>query len=233
MKTALPLLLMLAPIAAAQANDPNEARITGTRLDISATGESHRTPDVATVSAGVVTQAGNAVKAMADNAARMTATIAALRRAGVEERDIRTQAIRLNPQYRYADGQPPALTGYQATNSVAVTLRDLPQAGAVLDALVAAGANEINGPNLAVAHPEAALDEARTDALAKARARAELYAKAAGLHVSRIVAISENGSGEPVVRPMQIMVTAKRAATPIAAGDETMGVTLNVTFELH
>ncbi len=232
MKTLLPLALLLAPIAAAYADSPNEARIVGTRLDISTTGESHRTPDIATVSAGVVTQAGNAVKAMSDNAARMTATIAALRHAGIDERDIRTQSIRLNPQYRYTDGQPPALSGYQATNGVAVKLRDLARTGAVLDALVAAGTNEINGPNLAVDHPEAALDEARVDALTKARARAELYAKAAGLHVGKIVAIAESGGSDNAPRPM-VFVTAKRASTPIEPGEETLAITLNVTFELQ
>jgi len=233
MKTLALLLagtLAAAPTLAQTAPEPH---ITGTRLDISASGESHRTPDVATVSAGVVTQASNAAKALADNATRMTATIAALRKAGVAERDIQTQSIRLNPQYRYDNGQPPVLTGYQANNTVSVRLRDLAGAGAVLDALVAAGANEINGPTFAVDKPDAALDEARVEALGKARARAELYAKAAGLHVARIVRISETGGEASPVRPMAMMAMAKRDSTPVAVGEETLGVTLQVTFELQ
>lgn len=226
--------LATAPFASAVAQAPAAPRVEGTRLDIVATGEARRTPDVASVSAGVVTQAANAGKAMADNAERMSTTIDALKKAGVAARDIQTQSLRLSPQYRYADNQPPVLTGYQASNTVAVRLRDLARAGAVLDALVAAGANQINGPDLSVDHPEAALDEARTAALATARARAELYAKAAGLRVARIVTISESGTSEPsIVRPMPMMAMAKRASTPVEAGEDTLAVTLNVIFDLQ
>ena len=218
------------PLGTAWAAD--EPRITGTRLDISATGVAHRTPDIVSLSAGVVTQAPTAARAMADNAARMTATIAALKGAGIESRDIQTQSVRLNPQYRYDNNQPPVLTGYQATNTVGVRFHDIARAGAILDALVKAGANEINGPNFEVDHPDAALDEARLEALGKARARAELYAKAAGLHVARIVSIGENETSQPV-RPMPMMAMAKRDATPIEAGEQALAVTVSVTFELQ
>jgi len=105
--------------ALAQAGQP---LITGTRLDITAEGAVNRTPDLALVSAGVVTQAPTANAAMRDNAARMAATVAALKRAGVADRDIQTAAISLNPQYRYADNKPPEITGYQASNQVSVGL---------------------------------------------------------------------------------------------------------------
>lgn len=234
MKLLAVLAIGLAPLAAQAQAPTQETRMAGTRLDIAATGESRRTPDIANVTAGVVTQAGTAARAMTDNAARMTATLAALRQAGIANRDIRTESIRLSPQYRYADNQPPVPTGYQASNSVSVRLRDLTGAGAVLDALVAAGANQIEGPELSVDHPEAALDEARTAALAIARARADLYAKAAGLRVVRIVRIGEESGGGPAARPMAMMATGgKRAATPVEAGEETLAVTLQVTFELQ
>lgn len=208
--------------------------LSGTRLDIAATGEVTRTPDVATINAGVVTQAGGAAKAMADNASRMTATIAALRKAGVADRDIRTASLRLSPQYRYADNQPPVLTGYQAANQVTVRFRDIAKTGSILDALVAAGANQIDGPNFAVDKPEAALDEARTQALATARARAELYAKAAGMRVKRIVRIGESGGAEPPIRPMMMMsARAKADSTPVEPGEESLSITLQVTFELQ
>ncbi|MGS3087700.1 SIMPL domain-containing protein, partial [Escherichia coli] len=84
-------------------------------------------------------------------------------------------------QYRYTDGQPPAITGYQATNTVSVRFRDVARSGTVLDTLVAEGANQIEGPNLSIDKPDAALDEARTDAVKRARARADLYASAAGM----------------------------------------------------
>ena len=220
----------LAPVLAQQATPP---LLAGTRLEISATGEVQRTPDLATIGAGVVKQASNAGTAMADNARAMTATIAALKRAGVVERDIQTASLSLQPQYRYGDNQPPVLTGYQASNRVTVRLRDLAKAGGVIDALVAAGANQIDGPTLSIDKPEPALDDARTAALASARARAELYARAAGLHVRRIVSISETGDGaRPPVMPMMMKMARAQGDTPIAAGESTLSVSLQVTFEL-
>jgi uncharacterized protein YggE len=220
------------PLAAVEAQDaPLPLAMTGTRLDIAATGEVTRAPDLATISAGVVTQAGSASKAMAQ---RMTATVAALRKAGIADRDIRTAALRLTPQYRYADNQPPVLTGYEASNQVSVKFRDIAKAGSILDSLVAAGANQIDGPNFSVDRPESALDEARTQALATAKARAELYAKAAGLRVKRIVRIGEAGGAEPPVRPMMMMAArAKQDSTPVHPGEETLAISLQVTFELE
>jgi uncharacterized protein YggE len=226
-------LLAVALLAATPAFAAPEPVITGTRLDISATGSVDRAPDMATIGAGVVTQSSSAGAALSDNAKRMTATIAALKRAGVADRDIQTASLSLQPQYRYGDNPPPVLTGYQASNRVSVRLRDLERAGAVIDALVASGANQLDGPTFGIDKPEAALDEARTQALATAKARADLYAKAAGLHIKRIVQISESEVGGPVVRPMAMMAMAKRDSTPVAAGEQTLSVNLSVTFELE
>ena len=223
----------VALLAAAPAWAAPEPALTGTELVLSATGSIDRAPDMATIAAGVVTQSATAGAALADNARRMTATIAELRRAGVAERDIQTASLSLQPQYRYGDAQPPVLTGYQAANRVSVRLRDLAQAGAVIDALVAAGTNQIDGPTFGLAGPEAVLDEARTQALATARARADLYARAAGLRVKRIVRIAESENGSPILRPMAMMAVAKREATPVAPGEQTFAVTLAVTFELE
>jgi uncharacterized protein YggE len=232
MKTLLLPLAALA-IAAPAFADVTTTPIAGTELDISATGASTRAPDIASIGAGVVTQASRAGDAMAANAKAMTATIAALKRAGVADRDIQTQSINLQPQYRYADNQPPVLTGYQASNRVSVRIRDIARAGGVIDALVSAGANQIDGPTLAVEHPEAALDEARAKALATARSRAELYAKAAGLTVKRIVRISESENAGPIVRPMAMMARAAKDSTPVEAGEQELTVNLSVVFELN
>jgi uncharacterized protein YggE len=230
MKILLPLALLAATPALA---DVTTTPIAGTTLDISATGTSTRTPDLMVIGAGVVTQANKAGEAMRTNATAMTATVAALKRAGIADRDIQTQSINLQPQYRYGDNVPPVLTGYQASNRVSVRLRDLKNAGSVLDALIAAGANQIDGPTLSVDHPEAALDEARAKALTTARTRAELYAKAAGLTVRRIVRISESdGSSPPIVRP-QAMSLRKADSTPVEAGEQELSVTLSVVFELN
>src|SRR4051794_6656398 len=171
--------------------------IAGTRLDISATGEVTRVPDIAVISAGVVTRAPTATGAIQDAADRMQHVLAALNRAGIQERDIQTSSVSLNPEYRYVDNQPPQLTGYTANNQLSVRFRDIRNSGKILDALVKEGANQINGPNLTIDRLEAALDEARAQAVAIGRARAELYARSLGLRVARIVSVSESGGFAP------------------------------------
>ncbi|WP_242139298.1 SIMPL domain-containing protein [Sphingomonas sp. TREG-RG-20F-R18-01] len=208
----------------------------GTLLDVSAEGRTSRVPDVATIRAGVVTQGQTAAAALSENATRMTRVLAALRQAGVATHDVRTASVSLSPQYRYTDGQPPAVSGYQASNSVSIRLRDVAKSGSILDALVAQGANQIDGPTLSLDKPEAALDEARTDAVRIARSRAELYAKAAGLSVARIVTISENGANDGTAPqpPMYAMARVMKSSesTPIAAGETQVSVTVSVRFLL-
>ncbi len=229
--TALPAAAQqVAPVAAAPL--PADA----TLLEVSAEGKATRTPDIATIRAGVVSQAPTAAAALADNAQRMTRVVAALRRAGVAERDLQTAQIQLQPQYRYAENQPPAITGYQASNSVAVRFRDVAKSGAILDALVAQGANQIDGPNLSVDAADAALDEARTDAIRRARARADLYARAAGLRVDRILSISESGGTMPPPQMPMMMARAsiqRDESTPVAAGEQELTATVAVRFLLR
>jgi len=206
--------------------------IAGTRLDINATGEVTRVPDVAIITAGVVTRSATASGAIQQAATRMARVREALRQAGIADRDIQTSNISLEPQYTYANNQPPKLNGYAATNQLSIRFRDIENTGKILDALVAQGANQIGGPTLEVSKPEEALDEARTRALAAARARAELYARATGKRVGRILSISESGSimnGLP--RPM--MAQARMVSTAIDPGEQNLSVTLSVSFELE
>ena len=226
------MLLAAAPGAAlAQAAAP--VSVSGTRVDVVATGEVTRAPDIVRINAGVVTQAPTAVEAIRQNAARMARVRAALERAGIAPRDIQTSNISLQPDYRYAENQPPQLTGYRASNQVDVRFREIESSGRILDALVAEGANQINGPSLEIDRPEAALDEARTAALANARARAELYARALGMRVARVLLVSESGAMPPRPMPMLRMQAADSAGTSIEPGEQTLSVTLTVSFELE
>lgn len=225
--------ILATPSAAYADNGTATAPITGTRLDISADGQVTRAPDIATVTAGVVTQSGSAASAMADNAKRMATAVAALRKAGIADKDIRTSSLSLQPQYRYTDNQPPALTGYQASNQLTVTFHDIGRAGPILDALVGQGVNQLSGPDFALEHPDEAMDEARMQAMQKARARAELYAKAAGMSVRKTIAISENGGYSPPAPRVFMMARAEKVASDIQPGEEKIGVTVNVTFELQ
>lgn len=230
------LIALCVPAGAAAAQEGPVQAITGTRLDVVATGEVKRVPDIAHISAGVVTQARTATAAISQNAQQMNRVIAALKRAGIAERDIQTSSINLNPEYRYTENQPPALTGYRAGNEVTVRFRNIAETGAILDALVAEGANQINGPMLTIDKPEAALDEARQQALAIARARAEIYARAAGMRVARILSISETGAMRPPYpMPMAQRAMAQDAAaeSKIVPGEQTLAMTLSVSFELR
>ncbi|MGI4730762.1 MAG: SIMPL domain-containing protein [Janthinobacterium lividum] len=235
--------MLLSAAAVAQVPDPaagasaGGAPADGTMLTVSARGRVSRVPDLATIRAGVVTQGATAAGALAENAARVDKVIAALRTAGIAPRDLSTASVSLQPQYRYADGQAPVVTGYQATNAVSVRFHDIARAGRVLDTLVAQGANQIEGPNLSLENPDAALDEARTDAVRRARARADLYAAAAGLHVQRIVSISEEGEESappaPVMFRMRAEAMAAAPSTQLLPGQTDVAATLSVRFLLR
>ncbi len=234
---ALALAATAIPVGAiAEAQTVPVAVISGTRLDVSATGEVTRVPDIAIISAGVQTLQPTATAAIDENAARMERVRAALKRAGIEDRDIQTSSINLNPEYQYDQNRPPKLTGYRATNTVNVKFRDLKRTGAILDALVAEGANQINGPNLSIDKPESALDEARTKAIANGRARADLYARALGMRVVRLISVSEGG-GYNVPPPMPMVAQmAERSAgadSKIDPGTQQLQVNISMSFELQ
>jgi uncharacterized protein YggE len=229
------LVSVAAPLGApALAQDAAIRPIAGTRLDIAAAGEVRRVPDIVTISAGVMTQAPSAVEAIRQNAERMAAVRRALERAGIAARDIQTSNVSLHPEYRYQENQPPQLVGYRASNQVNVRFRDIAASGRILDALVAQGANQINGPMLGIDRPEAALDEARTTAIANARARAELYARALGMRVIRVLSVSEGGAMPMPPVPMLRMQAADAGeATSIEPGEQVLSVTVTVSFELQ
>lgn len=231
------------PAAMAQERETREVQIIrqgplgveGTVLSVSAEGKATARPDMATVMLGVTTEGQTAQAAFQANAQRMNALIQALRRAGVAERDIQTSNISINPQYVYEERQPPRLTGYQATNTVNAKVRNLDRLGATLDAAVNAGGNTLNGVSFSHQQPDAQLDAARTDAMREARRRAELYARAAGLSVGRIISISESGGIQPPVPMPYARMQAADAVmnTPTMPGEIDTLINLSVVFELR
>jgi uncharacterized protein YggE len=251
---ALPLFAATAAIAqpAAQTTITPSANLA--ILNITAEGRSERTPDLASFTAGVVAQGKTAAEAMAANSRRMTQVIAAIRQSGVAERDIQTSALSVQPQYyqprervRQPDGSvteppeptPPRIIGYEARNTVTVRVRRLADMGGMIDALVAAGANQVEGPYFSVDQPSAAGDEARADAIRAARHRAELYAREAGYRSARILTISEGGGYYPVARDIVVTGYAGGAMAPppppapVQPGEMTIGVSLSVQFALE
>lgn len=208
--------------------------LSGTRLELVARGEVRRVPDIAVISAGVVTQAADANSAMRDNAARMARVIAALKKAGLADRDLATSSINLSPQYRYVENQAPVIVGYQASNQLSIRFREIAWSGSILDVLVKEGANQISGPSLQIDKPQAALDEARVAAVKQARSRAELYAGATGLRIKRIVSISEQEGFSAPPMPMAMMARdSAEAKTEVLPGEQALSVSVNVVFELE
>ncbi|MCJ2185260.1 SIMPL domain-containing protein [Novosphingobium beihaiensis] len=238
----LPLTALGAPSVSAQTAASVLMEQGHTLLQINAQGTSTREPDMATFSAGVTTRGQTASTALSENAARMNKVIAALKRAGIAAKDIQTRNLSVNPVYsqpaRRPDGSYDSderrIIAYQADNQVSVRQRKLDDYGKVIDALVSAGANQVNGPDFTLSHPEAAQDEARIDAIKEARRRADLYAEAAGLHVVRILSVTESGGFNPpiMLTAAKRMMTDEAAPSPVAAGEVDVKVNLNVRFEL-
>ena len=226
-------LLATSATAAFADTGPADTRFGATTLDISATGEVHAQPDMATINLGVTTQAASAAQALSDNAAAMAKVIATLRAAGIAERDIQTSSLNVSPQYVYEQNQPPRLTGYQAVNQVAVTVRDLARLGPAVDAVVSAGATNVGSIEFGLMSRVPAENAARLAAVKALEDKAALYADASGYHIRRLVNLSE-GEPQQIVRPMAMAGLALRAApaTPVESGELTVQVTVAGEFEL-
>ena len=195
------------------------------------------TPDVARISAGVVTSAPTATAAMRQNAVKMDAVVAQLRRMGIDPRDIQTRNFNVNPQYRYdRPREQQILTGYQVSNSVSVRLRDLDKVGDTLDTLVKAGANNISGPQFSLEDNDDVKAEARAKAYARGLTMARDYARLAGYGDVRLLEVSESVSSSARRQENAIMLTAARSAdavsTPIAAGEVGTSVSIHVKYEM-
>src|SRR5512147_1016855 len=162
-------------------------------------------PDTAMIRLGVGTQEKTAREASEANAKQMTAVLAAIKDTGVADRDIQTSRLSLQPQYDPNKSGTARLTGFQASNQVTVRIRDIDKLPAVLDRAIGAGANEMSGIEFVVSEQSKLLDQARDDAVADARRKAELYAKAAGVKLGNVVSITEEGSSPPPRPVMQAM----------------------------
>lgn len=190
-------------------------------------------PDVAEIEAGVTTEAKTARAASEANAKAMNAVFAALKAAGIAQKDVQTSQISLQPQMtsRNNSSTPPQIAGYRATNRVGVTLRDIAKIGDALDALVASGANDIGGIGFSVSQSSKLLDDARARALEDAHRKAAIYAQSAGVTLGGPLNISEDGAPPPMAfRTMKASMAD--APTPIAAGEQTLRVSVHVTYEI-
>ena len=238
MRFALAVLVAFAATMPAMAQpEPLQAPRPATFV-LSGEGSASATPDIAFLTSGVVSQGDTARAALDANTAAMQKLIASLKDASIEAKDIQTSGFSVQPRYVYSqrnDGQqePPRIVGYEVRNNVTVTVRDLTKLGAVLDNAVTEGSNQIDGLSFDVSNKTALLNEARKKAFADAKAKAELYAEAAGVKLGRLRDLSEQAGAFPPPRPMMRMEAAKaRADVPIERGEQELQVNITATWEI-
>jgi uncharacterized protein len=200
-------------------------------VSVSATGSVTAEPDVAQISAGVLTEADSAKDAMSRNSVVMTKLIDGLKAGGIQPKDVQTTTLNVEPRYTQPkDGRAATVNGYRVVNQVRLTVRDVKRLGDVLDQAIALGANQINHIAFDIANPEILKDEARKQAMENARRRGELYARAAGGQLGPVLRISES-VGEP--HPMPGGRMAMKASVPIEAGTRSLEVEVHVTYALR
>jgi uncharacterized protein YggE len=201
---------------------------------ISVTGEANVSvpPDLAQIDGGVATDAKTAREASDANNAAMGKVLLALKGAGIDEKDYQTSRLSLQPQYATSSkaAERPGVVGFRASNRVTIKIRDVTKVASVIDVLVGAGANEIGGINFIVTQPSKHLDEAREKAIADARRKADIYAKAAGVTLGEPISISEEGAAVPVFRSK--VAAPMAAGAPVAQGEETLSVSVSVSWAI-
>ena len=234
---ALSALILAGSAAAASAQTvASDAAFRATTLNLSAYGETRVAPDQATISLGVQNDAPTAAEAIRQNAAKMTQVIAALRKAGIPEKDIQTSNLSVSPQYVYQENLPPRLTGYQVSNQVTVTSHDMSRVCQLVDATVNAGADTVGGISFGLNDSTAAENDARVKAVQALQAKADLYARATGYHLVRLISLSEGSSyAAPPPMPPSPMYMAKAerdVSTPVSAGETRVRVDVSAVYEL-
>lgn len=235
---ALSLALAAALPLAAKAEDA--ARPRAATVVVTGEGSAVAAPDMALIDLGVVKDAKTAREALDANNKAMAEILAALREAGIEGRDVQTSGFMINPQYSFpqstnGENPPPVLTGFQVTNTVTLRVRDLSKLGEIMDKAVSLGANQGGGIRFTNDKPETVISAARRNAVENAIAKAKELTDAAGVGLGRVLEISETSyraEPMPMMRTMAKDFAAEGGAVPLATGENSYSVVVNVTFAL-
>jgi uncharacterized protein YggE len=211
---------------------PSGAPVAG--ITVQGVGKITLTPDLATISVGIQSQAATAAKAQQAASAAMTRIIDAVKKAGVADIDLKSQWVSLQPQYAYSPSGtvPPRVTGYQANQALAIKVRAIETTGAVIDAAVAAGATQVSGISFSVADPTAATAQARNAAMADAKKRAQALAQAAGVSLGTLLTVTEVSAPSPVPYMAGDVKAGVDVATPVQVGTTDLEVTVTATFAI-
>lgn len=227
-------LITLAVVIASALAAPALAQEQKRQIAVSGVGQIETAPDMATITLGVTNEAREAKAAMAATSAAVGKMLERLTSLGIESRDVQTQRISLNPVWsgRGSSGTYPAkITGFTASNTVLVRIRDLDSLGETLDAVIDDGANDFNGLQFGVQEPRPLQDAAREAAVKDAIAKAQLLAGAAGVSLGPVISISEQGGGGP--RPMMMQRAAMEdSGVPIAAGEVSLSASVSMIFAI-
>jgi hypothetical protein len=229
-------VLVLGAMMGLSLTQPAQAQNTGVagmrQATVIGNGEVRGKPDTAHVQIGVETNAVTTQAALDQNNAQVAAIIAKLTELGVGEDDIQTTNFNIYATY---DNEGRQVTGYNVSNTVAFTIRDLEQTGTLLDQVVREGANRIYGISFSVDDPSALLEQARGEAMDNARAKAEQLAQGSNAALGQVLVITENIGSLPPVMPLaeRAAIAEDQAQVPIQAGEQTFQVQVQVTFELR
>ena len=201
-------------------------------ITVTGTGEIQVKPDMARINIGVVTQFESASEAVRRNNAAVEKLFKALDKYGITESDIQTSNFNVAPQYDYdRSGQAPRLIGYRVTNQVRVDVHSIADLGALLDEVVTAGANQINGVTFAIDEARSFEDTARRMAMADAHRKAELYAQEAGVRVGSVLRVEE--AGPVAIQQIGFNAVQEARAVPIAPGQQAVRQQVRVTFGIE
>ena len=228
------LLLPLASLALALLAAPAFAQVPPPAISVTGEATVSVAPDQAMIDGGVTSDAKTAREAAEANNAAMAKVLAALKGAGLDDKDYQTSRLSLQPKYApdRAGGAPATVSGYRASNRVTIKVRDVSKVAGVIDTLVGAGANEIGGINFVVSQASKVLDEAREKAVADARRKADIYAKAAGVTLGDPISISEEGSAPVPMYRSKVAAPMAASGAPVAQGEETLSVTVSVSWAI-
>lgn len=213
---------------------PDQTTAEHGRIVVSGTGRVLATPDIADLRLGIALSRPTVALARADAAAIQTAVLDAVRAVGVEPRDVRTSDLSLHPRYDHTGTG--AVNGYELSNQVEVTIRELARVGEVVDGALAAGATSMHGLSFRLDDPGPAETEARRQAVAAARAAAGTLAESAGLVLGEAIEIVEGGGGPGLPRPFAAKAERMLAAdisTPVEGGSSEVTVTVTVTYAVR
>lgn len=201
-------------------------------VSVSGLGEVRATPDIVTISLGVRSDAKSSAEALEANSSQMAALIATLKSAGVAAKDIQTTNFSIWPQYSSSSSDT-RITGYEVSNQVTITVRNLDNFGAVLDAAVKAGGNQVSDIRFGFSTPQALMDQAREAAMADAKRKAAQLAALAEAELGAVVTISESGASVPMPVPLMMDTAADSSAVPIESGESAISSRVSVTYELR